>query len=126
MADHLQELLNPEAIETEDTLWAMGPNRATLVRDKDLRRWPTPRWQADLPAKAIAHALVVTPNAVLMTLDGGPGKRAEWSLVAFDTVKGARLWEHALPSMPRIGGLLVDCNGQAIVVLIDGTIICHG
>jgi len=124
--DHLAKLLAPEAIEKEKTTWAMQPNMAGLVRDKNRRKWPEPRWQADLPPKVIAHALVVTPNAVLMTLDGGPKHRSDWSLVAFDAATGTRLWEHALPSAPRIGGLLVDRDGRTVVVLVNGTILCYG
>jgi outer membrane protein assembly factor BamB len=56
------------------------------------------------------------------TPSGGPG----WAVVVLDPKDGEVLWRGDLPSRPLSGALLVDRDGQIIVVLDNGRIVCFG
>jgi hypothetical protein len=45
-------------------------------------------------------------------------------LYALDVTTGDRLWKQDLPAAPAAWGLAIDRNGQMIVTLIDGRVIC--
>jgi hypothetical protein len=88
------------------------------------------RWATDLDVEEgfEALSLAVAPNAVVAVVQGQDKFRAqpEWLLVALDPADGKVLERQRLPGPPLPGGLLVDRDGQAVVALLDGGIVCHG
>jgi outer membrane protein assembly factor BamB len=54
------------------------------------------------------------------------GGASRWAVVMLDPKDGEVLWREALPSRPLTGGLLVDRDGQVIVVLENGKVISFG
>ncbi|MFH1924000.1 MAG: PQQ-binding-like beta-propeller repeat protein, partial [Planctomycetota bacterium] len=90
------------------------------------------RWQSDLnePEKFEALSLAVCPESVVAAVQFQNRVRAQpqWFLAAFKADDGTPIWfwRHELPSEPLPGGLLVDRNGQVVVTLLDGTVLCFG
>ncbi|MFH0901081.1 MAG: hypothetical protein V2A73_10665, partial [Pseudomonadota bacterium] len=90
------------------------------------------RWQSDLnePEKFEGLSLAVCPESVVAVVQFQNQVRAQpqWFLAAFMAGDGTPIWfwRHELPSEPLPGGLLVDRNGQVVVTLLDGTVLCFG
>ena len=86
------------------------------------------RWQSDLGEtnKFEATSLVVCPNAIVAVIKQQQKNRAQpqWYLAAFDKDKGRRLWQHEIFGKPLPDGLLVDRDGQIIVTMLDGSLLC--
>ncbi len=87
-------------------------------------------WQTDLGEsnKFSALSLVVGPNAVVAVVHQQHKYRAQPQryVAAFDKAKGFQLWQHELSGKPLPDGLLVDRDGQIIVTMLDGSLICLG
>jgi len=49
-----------------------------------------------------------------------------WAVVMLDPKNGEVIWRADLPSRPLTGGLLVDRDGQIVVVLENGKVVCFG
>jgi outer membrane protein assembly factor BamB len=88
------------------------------------------RWQSDLgqPNKFEALSTAVCPKTVVAVVQYQPMSRAhpEWSVVAFDKNNGAVVWRQGIPAQPLPGGLLIDRQGQVVVTMLDGTVLCLG
>lgn len=87
------------------------------------------RMQAwEVPGHDDFSATTLTANAFLAVQSGPQGKNAlpTWKLVAFDRKNGALLWTVPLPCEPIFNGLCVDRDGQILVVLRDGGMLCYG
>lgn len=87
------------------------------------------RWQTDLDQSMFeAISLAVCPNAIVGVVRYQQQARAQpqWFLVALDTKDGRTLAQRELQGDPLPGGLLVDRDGQVIVTMLDGDVVCFG
>jgi len=83
------------------------------------------RWRAESIQNCVAVALA--RNAVVAVGEpAGSPSPSEWMVQAFDLKNGRVLWTESLDSAPLPGGLCVDQDGQAIVVLKDGRVVGVG
>jgi outer membrane protein assembly factor BamB len=87
------------------------------------------QWQSDLGEsnKFSALSMVLTPNAVIAVVQQQQKNRAQpqWYVAAFDKDKGRQLWRQEINGKPLPDGLLVDRDGQVIVTMLDGSLICY-
>jgi hypothetical protein len=96
-----------------------------LVDTADPAQKPTAAW-TNKALEEIA-AVAMTQNAVLITgVDRHPlqPQKTEAALCAIDLATGKQLWKQVLPAAPSAWGLAVDRDGQMIVTLIDGRVLC--
>ncbi len=88
------------------------------------------RWQSNLGEsdKFEAVSLAVCPNAVVAVVQYQQKFRAQpqWFVVAFNTENGSTLWRQEIRAEPLPGGLLVDRDGQVVVTMVNGTVLCLG
>ncbi len=88
------------------------------------------RWQSDLGEsnKFEAISLVVCPNAIVAVIQQQQKNRAQpqWYVAAFDKAKGRKLWQQEINGKPLPDGLLVDRDGQIVVTMLDGSLLCLG
>ena len=72
--------------------------------------------------------MVVCPNAIVAVVQQQNKNRAQpqWFVAAFDKEKGRRLWQQEIFGKPLPDGLLVDRDGQVVVTMLDGSLICLG
>ncbi|MBI5725899.1 MAG: PQQ-binding-like beta-propeller repeat protein [Planctomycetes bacterium] len=102
-------------------------------REKKAPEFPMRRWSLNRETNAVALAA----NAVVVA--GGIrkdiGRRAgyleivpfaKWEVAALDRNDGKILWQLDLPSEPLTGGLSLDNDGNIIVMLRDGGVVCVG
>ena len=89
----------------------------------------TLRWQSDLGQtnKFEAVSLAVCPNAVVSVVRYQQRFRAQtqWFLTAFGAKTGKSLFQQEIKGEPQPGGLLVDREGQIVVTLLDGSVVCY-
>ncbi len=81
-------------------------------------------WCVKLSGNDKPQALVLTTNAALLLISNS--KTQEARLIAIDRKDGKELWHLQLPAPGIYGGLAIAQNGQAIVVLESGEVICAG
>jgi hypothetical protein len=107
---------------------ATGDRRGRRTLVDELAATGAIRWQSDLgePNKFEAVSLVVCPNAVVAVIQQQNRNRAQpqWFVAAFDKEKGRRLWQHEIQGKPLPDALLVDRDGQVIVTMLDGSLLC--
>ena len=88
------------------------------------------RWQSDLGEsnKFEAVSLVVCPNAIVAVIQQQQKNRAQpqWYVAAFEKEKGRKLWQQEINGKPLPDGLLVDRDGQIVVTMLDGSLLCLG
>jgi hypothetical protein len=83
------------------------------------------------------NAMVLAPNALVATYSKADPKVPEnvtWYVGALNRTTGATLWEIALPDVPGTTlkgaplhqGLAIDRNGNVIVTLYNGNVLCYG
>lgn len=93
-----------------------------------LREAGATRWETDLGEgnKFEAVSLVVCPNAIVSVVKQQQKFRSQpqWFVTALNTKNGQPLWRHELRGDPLPGGLLVDRDGQVIVTMLDGRVLC--
>jgi len=82
------------------------------------------RWKANSILNSIS--VVIAGNAVIAAGESGTAFRfaTPWSVQAFDIHDGQMLWAVPLSSAPFPGGLGVNGDGQVIVVLEKGNVVC--
>lgn len=75
-----------------------------------------------------AVSIVVAPNGVITTARYQDLTRAkpQWFVTALNRENGHMILQQELPGDPLPGGLLVDRDGQTIVTLLDGRVVCYG
>ncbi len=80
-------------------------------------QWPQRKQQV--------YAMNLTKNALVML--GRPVRgSAGWYAAAYDKKKGGEVWSVPLPAEPELDGLCVDRDGNVLVTLNDGRLICIG
>ncbi|MEQ8789248.1 MAG: PQQ-binding-like beta-propeller repeat protein [Pirellulaceae bacterium] len=88
------------------------------------------RWQTDLdePTKFEVVSLAVDPKTVVAVLRYQLKIRAQptWYVMAFDASSGDERWRQELRGTPLPGGLLIDRDGQTIVTMTNGEVLCFG
>ena len=88
------------------------------------------RWQSDLgqPNKFEAVSLAVSPATIVAVLKYQARHRArpQWYVAAFNTEDGESHFEHELSSKPLPDGLLVDRDGQIVLCMLNGDVLCLG
>ncbi|KPL10708.1 hypothetical protein AMJ85_05340 [candidate division BRC1 bacterium SM23_51] len=90
------------------------------------------RWIADVAEIKDTVSLALARNAVVALCETqfAAGRTAEgpsgWAVMTLDPKDGEVIWQEALPSRPLTAGLLVDRDGQVIVVLENGKVVCFG
>jgi outer membrane protein assembly factor BamB len=88
------------------------------------------KWKSDLGEsnKFAAISLAVAPNAVVAVVQQQHKFRAQpqWYVAAFDKSEGRKLWQQELAGKPLPEGLLVDRDGQIVVTMLDGSVVCFG
>ena len=88
------------------------------------------RWQSDLgqPNKFEAVSLAVSPATIVAVLKYQARHRArpQWYVAAFNTEDGESHFEHELSSKPLPDGLLVDRDGQIVLCMLHGDVLCLG
>ena len=88
------------------------------------------RWQSDLgqPNKFEAVSLAVSPATIVAVLKYQARYRArpQWYVAAFNTEDGESHFEHELSSKPLPDGLLVDRDGQIVLCMLNGDVLCLG
>jgi hypothetical protein len=91
---------------------------------------PATRWQNSIgPSSGCVNAVALTGNAVVYAWTSNYGWQtnvATWQLTAVDRQTGSTLWTQPLPIEPLWDGMCVDRNGNVIVALRDGRILCFG
>jgi outer membrane protein assembly factor BamB len=87
-------------------------------------------WQTDLgqPNKFEVVSLASCPNGIVTVVAHQVRNRAQqqWFAVALGAEDGKQLWKQELKGKPLPGGLLVDRNGQVIVTMLAGDVVCIG
>ena len=87
-------------------------------------------WQTNLGEsnKFAALSMVVCPNAIVAVVQQQQKNRAQpqWYVAAFDKKKGHRMWQHEIIGKPLPDGLLVDRDGNIVVTMLDGSLVCVG
>ncbi len=95
-----------------------------------LERYDGIRWQSDMNEanKFEAVSLAVCPNAIVSVVRYQDRIRSQptWRLVAFNDKNGAPIFQQLLRGEPLPGGLSVDRDGQILVTMLDGRILCYG
>ena len=87
------------------------------------------RWRSDLGQsnKFEAVSLAVCPNAVVAV--AGYQQRArsqpQWFVEAFNAENGRPYFRQPLRGEPLPEGLLVDKDGQIVVTMLDGRVLCY-
>jgi outer membrane protein assembly factor BamB len=125
-------MVNQAVLQTPagDVLAALGPHDCSVgLADTGAFQQPgaKPRWVSK-PANRL-YALAVTPRVVVLTGAHDPAKAGDpltGSVQALSLADGQTLWKHDLPALPVSWGLAVDRNGQVIVTLQDGRVLCFG
>ena len=88
------------------------------------------RWQTDLGEsnKFQTVSMVVCPKSIVAVIQQQQKNRAhpQWYVVAFDKQNGRKTWQHEIIGQPLPDGLLIDRDGQVIVTLLDGGLLCLG
>jgi outer membrane protein assembly factor BamB len=90
---------------------------------------PSPLWQGNTLDNHNTVSMALAENAVVVVSEAPRGRslwNSTWKVSALDLATGNLLWQHALPSAATPGGLLIDRDGQVIVVLEDGSVLCYG
>jgi outer membrane protein assembly factor BamB len=85
-----------------------------------------PLWRKELFVKNLAMAAAANA-AVVLGLERVPyGQPARAAVAALDLSDGRRLWRRPLPVPPVPWGLAVDRDGNVLVSLRDGRVLCLG
>ena len=92
------------------------------IDDKNARFQP--RWVVKSLQGAVATAIAASAVVAVGRAEAEEGQAAPWQVAAFDLASGKELWRQALPQAPLPGGLCIDSQGRAIVVLENGGVIC--
>ena len=89
---------------------------------------PVRRWDIAALGKSDTVSVALASNAAVLVsaFDREDSDAPVWETLAVDSVDGRILWRQALPSEPVPGGLLIDRDGQVVVVLRNGSAICFG
>jgi len=95
-------------------------NRGLRTFEAEMRK--TGKWP---PVHEKLFGVAVARNAVVCT-SRPADSLGDWAIVAYEKQTGEELWRQQLPSEPRFGGLAIDRDGRALVVLRDGGIACYG
>jgi outer membrane protein assembly factor BamB len=86
------------------------------------------RWQTDLGEsnKFEAISIAVCPNAIVAVIQQQQKFRAQpqWYAVAFNATNGQQMWRNEIRENPLPGGLLVDREGQVVVTMLSGNVLC--
>lgn len=105
----------------------MSARKGRIVPDFPMRQW---RFSMEMNAVALTANAVVLTGGIRQqkkqTLLGELLPFAQWLLVALDRRTGSELWREELPSEPLSGGLSVNRDGNLIVMLRDGGVVCVG
>jgi len=123
-----------------DETMAHAPAGALQVTPPEMEMWtksttppPMQLWGAlpgPLPRSQEFSATVLAANAVLAAYaviakdDNAPPPTCQ--LAALDRTSGKELWAVPLPCEPIFNGICVDRDGQILVVLRDGSMVCYG
>jgi outer membrane protein assembly factor BamB len=95
---------------------------------EDLREAGKVRWETSLgdSNRFEAVSLVACPNAILAVAKQQVKFRArpQWYITALSVDNGKPMWQHEIQGEPLPGGLLVDREGQIIVTMLDGRVLC--
>jgi outer membrane protein assembly factor BamB len=91
---------------------------------------PKPVWVAKPFQENVAVALAENAIVVAGTnRDSAPPEAAAketYGIAALDIRNGEQLWRHSLPAGPVAWGLAIDRQGQVLVTLRDGRVVCFG
>ncbi|HUS47442.1 MAG TPA: PQQ-binding-like beta-propeller repeat protein, partial [Phycisphaerae bacterium] len=79
---------------------------------------------------ALLGKMVMSKNAVIVTGAWNPTwpgtEMEQWRAIAVSRTDRARLWDVRLPVQPALGGMSLTRDGDVLVPLIDGRIVCIG
>ena len=122
----MELLTSPARVKEAPSALRRGTAGAASTQPKPMG--PKRRWTAQALKGIDTVSLAVAENVVLAVsnLAGAEAETAEWAALALRADNGEVVWKRPLPSEPLPGGLLVDRDGQVIVVMIDGTVVCFG
>jgi hypothetical protein len=105
----------------------VSARKERIVPDFPMRQWT---FRMEMNAVALTANAVVLTGGIRQqknrTLLGELLPFARWLLVALDRNTGSELWREELPSEPLSGGLSVNRDGNLIVMLRDGGVVCLG
>ena len=86
------------------------------------------QWQSNLdePNRFEVISLAASPNAVVGVIQYQELSRSQpqWYLVAFSLADGIPLYRLPIQGEPLPGGLLIDRQGQLVVTMLDGRLLC--
>jgi len=94
------------------------------ARDPDKKARLPVRWA--VPAIDSAVSVAIAQNAVVAVGQTQGSAGSEWAVRAYDLASGDELWSHPLAAPGLPGGLCIGPQGEAIVVLCDGQVVCAG
>ncbi len=108
---------------------AVAGNKVGLAESKpDSRGQPVFRWSRTTFQEYAAVAFA--ENAILVAgvnwIGHGPEARADGGIAALDIVDGRVIWQRPLPAAPVMFGVAIDREGQVLVSLQGGRLICLG
>ena len=91
---------------------------------------PKPVWvgkpfQENAAIALAENAVVVAGTNREFAQPDGTAKET-YGIAALDIRNGQPLWKHALPAGPVAWGLAIDRQGQVLVTLRDGRVVCFG
>ena len=126
VSSFLELLTSPARVKEAPSALRRGTAGAASTQPKPMG--PKRRWTAQALKGIDTVSLAVAENVVLAVsnLAGAEAETAEWAALALRADNGEVMWKRPLPSEPLPGGLLIDRDGQVIVVMIDGTVVCFG
>jgi len=105
------------------------PRIVNAGQRRQLPDHPMRTWRAE---KLEMYAFALSADAVVVLC--GDGDRTQyvavpsqtWSVKSLDRNTGSPLWEQELPGAPLLNGLCITRNGNVIVTLVDGRVLCFG
>ena len=102
-----------------------GESVASAIKASDTIRWQT---DLDHSEKFETVALAVCPNTIVAVLQYQDPFRSQpqWYVAAFAANDGTLRFRRELPGEPLPDGLLVDRDGQVVVCMIQGDVVCWG
>ncbi len=129
VAEFIDKKANPINLKQKQSNWGFTLSNLLQCRYPELTiASPRHLWLADDCGLGQTVSIAVAENAIVSVNErkNNPQGESGWVVLALERENGDVIWQKDLDSEPLPGGLLVDRNGQVIVVMRNGSASCFG